>query len=94
MDTLRDRANVSARVRLVMREHEHPEMTPARVEAMGNAAKLTFADALDARGIDATQFELFIHLDELVGPMAFVARTDESAQSWTLAGFQVWLSRD
>lgn len=94
MSTSRPRhADVNARVDAVLKEHEHPAMTDERLEAMRAAARAEFNAALRERGTDPDRFELLVHLDELVGPMAFVVER-ATKHDWPLPMFQKWLSRD
>ena len=85
--------NVNARVQAVLEAHEHPVMTEHRLAAMKAAAKTEFEAALRDRGTDPSRFELIVHIDELVGPMAFVKETG-TKQDWPLPMFQAWLSRN
>jgi hypothetical protein len=63
------------------------------LEAMTLAARETFATAMRERGTDPNAFELLVHIDELVGPMAFVAERDGKKRSWPLPVFQGHISR-
>lgn len=85
--------DVNARVSAVLREHEHPDMTEARLDAMRSAAKGVFATAMRERGTDPAKYELLVHVDELVGPMAFVLELDGRKRSWPLPAFQGWISQ-
>lgn len=85
--------NVNARVQAVLEAHEHPVMTEERLAAMKAAAKAEFEAALRDRGTDPGRFELVVHIDELVGPMAFVQER-ATKQDWPLPMFQAWLSRN
>ncbi len=85
--------DVSARVSAVLREHEHPDMTVQRLEAMTRAARETFAAAMRERGTDPDAFELVVHIDELVGPMAFVVELGGKKRSWPLPAFQGQISQ-
>lgn len=87
------RWNVSERVQAVLAEHEHPAMTEERLAAMKAAARAEFDSALRERGTDPERFELLVHIDELVGPMAFVVER-ATEQDWPLSVFHGWLSRD
>jgi hypothetical protein len=84
--------DVNARVDAVLREHEHPTMTDARLDAMKAAATAEFQAALRDRGTDPARFELIVHIDELVGPMAFVAEP-ATKRDWPLPMFNAWLKR-
>jgi hypothetical protein len=85
--------NVNARVQAVLEEHEHPVMTEARLAAMKAAAKAEFDAALRDRGTDPSRFELIVHIDELIGPMAFVKEVDPEKRDWPLPMFNAWLKR-
>jgi hypothetical protein len=85
--------DVNARVQGALREHEHPDMTDARLAAMKGAAIAAFDAALRERGTDPAGFELLVHIDELVGPMAFVVELAGAHRRWPLPAFQGWLSR-
>jgi hypothetical protein len=85
--------NVNARVQAVLEAHEHPVMTEQRLAAMKTAAQAEFEAALRDRGTDPNRFELVVHIDDLVGPMAFVQES-ATKQDWPLPMFQAWLSRN
>ncbi|HTA89764.1 MAG TPA: hypothetical protein VK745_09325 [Polyangiaceae bacterium] len=68
-------------------------MTDARLAAMKAAAVAVFNAALRERGTDPTRFELLVHIDELVGPMAFVVELRDQQRRWPLPSFQGWLSQ-
>jgi hypothetical protein len=85
--------NVSERVQAVLTEHDHPAMTDERLAAMKTAARAEFDAAMRERGTDPERFELLVHIDELVGPMAFVVER-ATRQDWPLPMFQAWLSRN
>jgi hypothetical protein len=84
--------DVNARVQAVLEAHEHPNMTDARLAAMKAAALAEFEAALRDRGTDPDRFELLVHVDELVGPMAFV-REPATRRDWPLPMFQNWLGK-
>jgi hypothetical protein len=84
--------DVNARVQVVLREHEHPDTTDARLAAMKAAAITVFDTALRERGTDPAGFELLVHIDELVGPMAFVVELGGQQRRWPLPAFQGWLA--
>src|SRR5262245_30070199 len=88
-----DRSDILVRVHAVLRTHEHPNMTEERSEAMRAAAENEFRSALRDRGTDPERNKLLVHLDELVGPMAFVAEQSGERRTWPLPAFQVWISR-
>ena len=85
--------NVNARVQAVLEAHEHPVMNEARLTAMKSAAVAEFEAALRDRGTDPSRFELIVHIDDLVGPIAFVTERG-TKQEWPLPMFQAWLSRN
>jgi hypothetical protein len=68
-------------------------MSEQRLAAMKTAARAEFDAALRDRGTDPNRFELIVHIDELVGPMAFVQEI-ATKQDWPLPMFQAWLSRN
>lgn len=68
-------------------------MTEERLAAMKTAARAEFDAAMRDRGTDPERFDLLVHIDELVGPMAFVVE-QATKQDWPLSVFQGWLSRD
>jgi hypothetical protein len=68
-------------------------MTEQRLAAMKTAAQAEFEAALRDRGTDPNRFELVVHIDDLVGPMAFVQES-ATKQDWPLPMFQAWLSRN
>jgi len=84
--------NVNARVQAVLEAHEHPVMTEQRLAAMKAAARAEFEAALHDRRTDPSRFELIVHIDELVGPMAFV-QGRATRQDWPLRMFQAWPNR-
>lgn len=86
--------DLDARVQAVLDEFEHPFMTDERLEAMQHAAQQEFERALRDRGTDPGGFELLVHIDELVGPMAFVAEVGGRKRQWPLPAFQAWLSEN
>lgn len=67
-------------------------MTEQRLAAMKSAARAEFEAALRDRGTNPNRFELVVHIDELVGPMAFVQER-ATKQDWPLPMFQAWLNR-
>ena len=69
-------------------------MDDERLEAMKRAAQDEFERALRDRGTDPTRFELSVHIDELVGPMAFVAEVNGRKRQWPLPAFQAFLSEN
>jgi hypothetical protein len=77
--SIRPHWDVNARVQVALHEHEHPDMTEARLAATKAAAITIFDAALRERGTDPAGFELLVHIDELVGPMAFVELVASSA---------------
>jgi hypothetical protein len=58
------------------------------------AAQSVFATAMRERGTDPSGFELLVHVDELVGPMAFVVERGGAQRNWPLPAFQAWLSEN
>ena len=84
--------DVNARVQASLREHEHPNMTDERLATMKAAAQSVFAAAMRDRRTDPEPFELLVHVDELVGPMAFVVERGGAQRNWPLPAFQAWLS--
>jgi hypothetical protein len=68
-------------------------MTDARLAAMKAAATVVFNATLYERGTDPAAFELLVHVDELVGPMAFVIERSGAQRRWPLPSFQAWLSK-
>jgi len=68
-------------------------MTDERQDTMKAAAQMVFAKAMNERGTDPNGFELIRHIDELVGPMAFVVERVGRKRQWPLAAFQGWLSQ-
>jgi hypothetical protein len=48
--------------------------------------------SLMQRRTDPELFELLVHIDELVGPMAFVVERGGEQRHWLLPAFQVSLS--
>jgi len=85
--------DVNGQVSAVLREHEHPNMTDERLAAMKAAAQKVFAAAMNERGTDPDGYELLVHIDELVGPMAFVVERGGKKRQWPLPAFQGWLSQ-
>jgi hypothetical protein len=86
------KADVNARVQAVLQAHEHPHMTEPRLAAMKAAALAEFQAAMRDRGTDPDHFELLVHVDELVGPMAFVLEP-ATGQDWPLPMFNHWLKQ-
>jgi hypothetical protein len=84
--------DVNARVQASLHQHEHPNMTDERLATMKAAAQSAFAAAMRDRRTDPELFELLVHIDELVGPMAFVLERDGQQRHWPLPAFQAWLS--
>lgn len=84
--------DVNARVQAALEAHEHPSMTDERLAAMKAAALAEFQRALRDRGTDPNRFELIVHVDELVGPMAFV-REPATGRDWPLPIFNHWLKQ-
>lgn len=50
-----------------------------------------FVTALWSRGIEPSDYQLVVHVDEVVGPMCFVRGPDGG--SWTLAEFDASIRR-
>jgi len=84
--------DLNARVEAVLRAHEHPGMTDARLSAMRAAALAEFRAALRDCGTDPDRFKLTVHIEELVRPMAFVAEP-ATGKDWPLATFNAWLKQ-
>jgi hypothetical protein len=86
-------SDVNGRVSAVLKEHEHPQMTDARLAAMKAAAQKVFDAAMTERGTDPAGYELTVHIDELVGPMAFIAERTGKKRTWPLPAFQALLNK-
>jgi hypothetical protein len=84
--------DVNARVQAVLEQHEHPHMTDARLDAMKAAALAEFRASLTECETNPDHFELLVHVDEIVGPIAFVLEP-ATGQDWPLQVFQNWLKR-
>lgn len=68
-------------------------MTDERLAAMKAAAQDVFSAALQERGTDPSRFELLLHVDELVGPMAFVVALLATSSVSGLAVGQLTVAR-
>lgn len=74
--------------------HESPTMSAERLEVMRDAAQAKFSRALVDRGTEPSRFRLVVHIDELVGPMAFVVELADRCREWSLPAFQAWLGEN
>jgi hypothetical protein len=93
MGTSLPKWDVNARVQAVLEAHEHPAMTDDRLAAMKATPCAEFEAALRDRATDPDRFQLIVHIDELVGPMAFV--TEPAAKrDWPLPMFNAWLKQN